>query len=394
MMKLSLTIPDQANLQDPNQNQNPLLKAKLPISIFNHPFTSAFKTATNSFSDLSFALSTALNSGPSLKLTYTPTTSSPFSLSLKSGLGLFGSPHNSPLVFSASFSLSPSSPNVILPAFSLHFKPQLGHFSLHKKTSPSRGTPDSEANPEGQPSIGPHLDPVEPSSSDFVNGFAPDGSLVWQEVKLEPYGGGGSKEKNPSGVFADASAIGLLGGRELGWRDGKKGGVLSGFGVKARTVFPLTKSVVVNLRWGVNMPGDFGVKMPYLTVNKIEVERVVEEVKEAKGKLIQVKNEGDLELLKGMCFWMKRDLEVLEKENKVMKQSLDNMRFGVSATNFSGDVGKKAPPASVDGVGGFEQWRSKKKDGEGNGRREPKKPVNQVTDLESELQKAIKAASS
>jgi hypothetical protein len=136
-MKLSL------NLQDEPQIQNLILKAKLPISIFNQPFTSIFTTtAANSISDLTFALSTNFPSGPSLKLTYTPSTTtttttattavSPLSLSLKSGLGLCGSPHNSPLVFSAHFSLSNSSPCVIVPTFSLQFKPNFGHFSLHK----------------------------------------------------------------------------------------------------------------------------------------------------------------------------------------------------------------------------------------------------------------------
>ncbi|KAJ6327178.1 hypothetical protein OIU78_014127 [Salix suchowensis] len=341
-MKLSL------NLQDDHQIQNPLLKAKLPISIFNRPFTSIFTTTTtNSISDLTLALSTNFPSGPSLKFTYTPSTTtaiSPISLSLKSGLGLFGSPHNSPLVFSANFSLSNSSSNLILPSFSLQFKPQFGHFSLHKRTTTPSSNPDYDLNCGSQTTNRPHLESGSPSKSGLGNGFASDGSSV-----------------------------------------------------KAKTALPLTKRVSMNLRWAVNFPGDLGIKMPYLIVNKIGIERV-ERLKEVKKEKNNDSNLGDLELLKGMCFWMRRDLEVLEAENREMKHYLENMRLGVLARNSRKEINglvKKVVPASSDNLGDFEQWRRKKNDGEGNGQREElKKSANKVTDLESELQKAIKAASS
>ncbi|KDP45137.1 hypothetical protein JCGZ_17469 [Jatropha curcas] len=384
-MKLSL------NLQD---EDNPRLKAKIPISMFDQPFTSIFSTAANSFSDFSFSVATNFPSGPSLKFTYNPSSTtdaffSPISLSLKSGLGLFGSPQNSPLVFSANFSLSNSSPNVVIPTFSLHFKPNFGHFSLHKRTSPS-------SNPNPDSDSGTHLvsesnlDYSSSSNSEFVNGFAPDVPLGWQEVKLEPFT---SKDKersanaNPSDI-----GIGFFADRQLVWRDAKKVGILSGVAVKARTILPLSKRVKVNLRWSVNLPDDWGIKRPYLIVNKIGIERVdkVEEIKENENN-----SAGDLELLKGMCFWMRRDLDKIERENKDMRRCLEEMRVGVSAKTSRGvsnGVVKNVVPASTDRLGEFEQWRSKKN--EGNGRAEPKKPADRATDLESELQKAIKAAAS
>ncbi|KAJ6342222.1 hypothetical protein OIU78_010200 [Salix suchowensis] len=223
-MKLSL------NLQDDPQIQNPLLKAKLPISIFNQPFTSIFTTTTtNSFSDSTCALSTNFPSGPSLKLTYTPSTTtttpgSPLSLSLKSGLGLFGSPRNSPLVFSAHFSLCKSSTNVIVPTFSLQFKPNFGHFSLHKRTTSPSSNPNYD--PSGSYTNGPHLESGSPSKSQLGNGFASDGSPGWQELKLEPCNGKGKDGfanrdyiddvyvgNNGIGFFA-REAIGLEGWKE------------------------------------------------------------------------------------------------------------------------------------------------------------------------------------
>ncbi|KAI5594531.1 hypothetical protein POPTR_003G088500v4 [Populus trichocarpa] len=394
-MKLSL------NLQDDHQIQNPLLKAKLPISILNQPFTSILTTTTtNSISDLTLALSTNFPTGPSLKLTYTPsttTTISPFSLSLKSGLGLFGSPHDSPLVFSAQFSLPNSSSNLILPSFSLQFKPQFGHFSLHKRTTTPSSNPNYDLNCGSQTTNRPHLESGSPSKSEPGNGFASDGSSGWQELKLEPCNG---KEKEGfvnHNYIDDAYGIGFSPERQLMWKYGKKRGFFSGVGVKAKTALPLTKRVLMNLRWAVNFPGELGIKMPYLIVNKIGIERV-EELKEVKKEKSNESNLGDLELLKGMCFWMTRDLEVLEAENREMKHYLENMRLGILARNSRKEINgfvKRVVPASSGNLGGFEQWRSNKNNGEGNGQREElKKPAKKVTDLESELQKAIKAASS
>uniref|UniRef100_A0A6N2K735 Uncharacterized protein n=1 Tax=Salix viminalis TaxID=40686 RepID=A0A6N2K735_SALVM len=400
-MKLSL------NLQDDPQIQNPLLKAKLPISIFNQPFTSIFTTTTtNSFSDSTFALSTNFPSGPSLKLTYTPSTAttttttsgSPLSLSLKSGLGLFGSPRNSPLVFSAHFSLCKSSTNVIVPTFSLQFKPNFGHFSLHKRTTSPSSNPNYD--PSGSYTNGPHLESGSPSKSQLGNGFASDGSPGWQELKLEPCNSKGkdgfANRDYIDDVYVGNNGIGFLPERQSVWKDGKKEGFSSGVGVKAKTVLPLTKRVMMNMRWAVSLPGEFGIKMPCLIVNKIGIERV-EVLKEVKKEKSNESNVGDLELMKGMCFWMRRDLEVLETENRETKQYLEDMRLGVSARNSRREANgpvKRVVPASGGSLDEFDQWKSKKNYGEGNGQRELKKPANKVTDLESELEKAIKAASS
>ena len=236
-----------------------------------------------------------------------------------------------------------------------------------------------------------------PSKSEPGNGFASDGSSGWQELKLEPCNG---KEKEGfvnHNYIDDAYGIGFSPERQLMWKYGKKRGFFSGVGVKAKTALPLTKRVLMNLRWAVNFPGELGIKMPYLIVNKIGIERV-EELKEVKKEKSNESNLGDLELLKGMCFWMTRDLEVLEAENREMKHYLENMRLGILARNSRKEINgfvKRVVPASSGNLGGFEQWRSNKNNGEGNGQREElKKPAKKVTDLESELQKAIKAASS
>ncbi|VVA33157.1 PREDICTED: unnamed product [Prunus dulcis] len=396
-MKISLRFQeDQPEFQN---QQNPLIKAKVPLTIFNQPFISSIATVpstttstsmpTNSSSHLSFSLSSNFSSGPSVKLSYshTSTTPSPFSLSLKSGLGLFGSPKNSPLVFTANFSLSHTNPS-----FSLHIKPQFGNFSL-KQTAFS--DPNFKQISGSASNVGAHLDSGSVSNGDFDNGFVSEGSSVWQELRLEPCGG---KNGAVNSEFRDNCGAHLNGGslaeKPLAWENGGKDGLFSGIAVMARTVLPVTKSVVVNMRWGVNLPPKFGKAMPYLTLDKIGIERV-EEVKAEEEKGTDGSNVGDFELLKGMCFWMRRDLEVMEKENKEMKHRLEEMKSGVSRKHFRGEsdsVGKRVSPPLDQTSGGFEQWRNKKKVREENARTEAKKSTDSASDLESELQRAIKAA--
>ncbi|RVX14464.1 hypothetical protein CK203_017225 [Vitis vinifera] len=292
-MKLSLKNTD-------DQRRYPLIKAKIPITVFNLPFTTS--VATTHPSAVSFSLSTNFSSGPSLKLstnTSSATTTSPppLSFSLKSG------PASSAPLRIRRFSSLPTSPS---------FPP-------------------------------PTLIPLLPSKSspDLVeNGFVPGEPLGWRELTMGSCSGKDglqnpnlSPNPNVNGVF----------GSEVWKMDscGGKGGIWSGFAVTARTVLPVTKRVAVNCRWGVNFP-EKGTKLPFLTVDKVEIERV-EEVKDVKVKSVK-RDSGDLELLKGMCFWMKRDLEVLEKENREMKQSLEEIRLGLSPRKYGGDsigVGRK-----------------------------------------------------
>uniref|UniRef100_A0A7N2N166 Uncharacterized protein n=1 Tax=Quercus lobata TaxID=97700 RepID=A0A7N2N166_QUELO len=333
-MKLSLKFQENPNHHNQNQNpnQNPILKAKLPITIFNQPFIS---TTTTSSSDLSFSLSTNFPSGPSLKLSYFPTTTT-----------VSGSSSNN----SRSYS------NGVV---SFDF----GSFSNGKLGS----------------------------------GFASDELSVWQELKLEPCSrkDGFTNPESLKNCGVDLnSGIGLVSERQLALKDSGKDGILHGVAVMARTVFPVTKRLTVNMRWGMNFPADLRKTMPYLSVNKIGIERV-EEVKEVV-KNSGENNVGDLELLKGMCFWTRRDLESLEKENREMKQSLEEMRLGISVKIFRGEsdvIGKKVLPPTSESSSEFERWRSKKSGGEENGQRESKKSTNRVSDVESELQRAIKAAS-
>ncbi|CAI8589061.1 unnamed protein product [Vicia faba] len=382
-MKLSLKF------HNTNENQQTqIMTAKLPITIFNNPLLSTITATGNSSSDFSFSLSTNFPTGPTFKLSYTPTTtqtsSLPFSLSLKSGLGLSGSTHHSPLVFSANLSLSTpsSSTPLLLPSFSLHFKPQFGHFSLHKTV-----LSDSNSNPNPNPNT--NTKTVSDSNPLSVlpqigKGFVPfqDGcSSGWQNLNLEPYGH--RDDDNNNNVVAGSVVP-----------DGKnseKYGLSPCVAVMARTILPVTQGLLLKFRWGVNFPGNkSGLKIPYLTVNKIGLERM-DEMK--RDELKSENREGDLQMVKDVCLWAKGDLEKVEKENKEMKRVLDEMKMRVS----SGEGKLSNPKKHLSGEGFQTQTRGNNNNNIDRKKNEKKQSnmaqnVVVVSDLESELEKAIKAA--
>ncbi|KAM7491113.1 hypothetical protein LguiA_034034 [Lonicera macranthoides] len=356
-MKLSLKLQqDQHHQNQKNPNQNPLLlRAKIPITVFGLPFLSGLVAADQHPSDLSLSLRTNFSSGPSLKLSYTPTSTTtagattaaaaPLTLTLRSGLSLSGSPNNSPLVISAHFSFSPQNPNPN-PTFSLQFKPNFGDFSL-RKTTLSNPSPSPNTNGSA-------------NSFEFVPLERP---MTWNDFKVE---------------------------------SATKDSILTGIAVMTKTALPVTKNVAVNLRWGVNFPADFGKQLPVLSVNKIKIERI-DEVKEVKEKKKESEVR-DLEMLKGMYSWMRREVNDLERENRELKNKLEEVKLRNPVKNnhgYGGGDQKKLPPQVVENSSGFEQWRKNKNGGDENGKKDFKKNVNVSTtsDVESELQRAIMAAS-
>lgn len=337
-MKASLKLRE-----DKNHHQNPLVRAKLPVHILGLPFISSF-TAGDPI-DLSFNLYTNFLSGPSLKLSYTPTAATtaatPISLSLKSGVGIFGSPNNSPLIISAHFNLF-ATPH---PTFSLQIKPQFGDFFL-SKTAVSTVPP----NPK-------------------QNGCA------------FPYNTDAPEMQRP--------IVRMLNMYEA------EDGLFSGVAVKAKTALPVAKFAAVKLRWGVNFPADSveKLRLPYLTVDKISIERVEEEVKMVEGE----KKVSEMEALKGMCFWMRKQVEGLQVENNAIKERLEEMKMRARShpsKESSNNVGRNVMVSGNSSE--FETWRNKKNAGEESGRREVKKlsgSKNTASDVGEELKRAIEAAS-
>lgn len=192
--------------------------------------------------------------------------------------------------------------------------------------------------------------------------------------------------------------------KELPPQKSVRDSIFKGMQLAATTEMPVAKRVALNCRWRVNFAED---QMPVLRINKIGIHRVDDKVKdddEEKRK----KNEGrsgEMDVLKSMCFWMKREVDVLTQTNREMKNELEEMRRrsssgGSGSGNFREGARKKPMPmpmASVESP--MKQWKSGRDSGAGGGKeneigkREEKKNGNVVAiDVENELQRAIMAA--
>ena len=196
--------------------------------------------------------------------------------------------------------------------------------------------------------------------------------------------------------------------KPLVWSDLKRSScyreILSGILVAARTSMPLTKRAVVNFRWGVKLPPESGTHgskapLPVLVVNKISLERVEEAKKVQDKKKDGEGKAGEMEVLKGMCSWMRREVEELQRENKQMKQMLESMRSQSPALRGRRDEREAAvktalPSPPVEGLAEFDKWRSRKGGGNSGVTENGNKDSKKLSEVESELQKAIKAASS
>lgn len=203
-----------------------------------------------------------------------------------------------------------------------------------------------------------------------------ESSSGWQNLKLEPCG---DRDQSHPNVLENS-------------KNDAKHALSPAVRVMAQTLVPVTKGFFLNFRWGVNFPRNFGSKMPSLTVNKIRLERVEDE-KESSNSNSQKKRVGSEIDLKEMCFWMGRDLENVERENREMKRLLDEMKMGISTARK--EMVLQPNKVSETSSGELQRRRSYK-----SGRQEdekkvqPNKSQSVATDVESELQKAIKAATS
>lgn len=197
------------------ENQNPIIKAKIPLNTFGFPFlSSSIETTTSDVkdTDLCLSFSTFFQSGPVLKLFYRPNDSNrPFGLVVKTGVG-------SPMTISAEFNFLRNGN----PSFFLQFKPKLGDFSIRRSVNSKK------------------IENDDVQSYDIVP--KDDGKPTWTDL------------------FAAEEA--LFGGE-----------------VHARTVFPIMDKVVVGkIGWSMRFPAtESGFpmgKMPYMVVNKLGIEHV------------------------------------------------------------------------------------------------------------------------
>ncbi|CAN6586543.1 unnamed protein product [Malus baccata var. baccata] len=325
------------------EDQKPLMRAKVPLSILGLPFQSGIVAGESK--ELTLNLGTFFESGPSIKIAYRPNDAwNPFSLVVKTGTGSFGSPISSSMLMSAEFNLLGRGRN---PSFMLHFKPQFGDFSIKKSQS---------------------------SVFEKIVGSQNDSAVVETPVVEAEFSG-----KKITVLPSENPADGVL------------TGVFSGMEVAARTSMPVRNRAVVSLRWGVRVPAEVkrsganptaGIafqKIPFLVMNKIGIEHV--EGGDSNGKTTKAAAEdkgvtfpGNGEVAEA-CFRVKHQLEALRTENGLLRKAVEDLRHEIAGTAKS--IAESEINGGSRNSSGKVDWRSNgnKKSPEGDVAEELKKAL-------------------
>ncbi|KAJ8756344.1 hypothetical protein K2173_025156 [Erythroxylum novogranatense] len=341
------------------EEQKPLFRAKVPLSILGLPFQSGIVAGESK--ELNLNLSTFFEAGPSFKLSYRPNDSwNPFSLVIKTGTGHFGSPVSSPMLMSAEFSLLARGN----PCFMLHFKPQFGDFSIKKSQSSS----------------------VLERTVSYLNGggggFSDEDPSI--EVVDSPVSKGGGFNGKKIRVLQETTATGIA-------------KVFSGMEVAARTKLPVRSQAVMNFRWGVRVPSESSGgsdstaainlrKIPFLVMNKIGIEHVYgeDDVRSKARTATTPKKTEDLGFRNAdvaeACLTVKRQLEMLQAENGLLKRAVDDLRHEFAGSKVT------------DSSAGKYRELERSEYNRNAGRRSNEKKSTEAVDASEELKKALKGA--
>lgn len=294
-----------ASLKFREEHKKPLFRAKVPLSILGKPFQSGIVAGESK--ELTLNLSTFFESGPSLKVAYRPNDSkNPFSLIVKTGTGPFGSPLKSSMLMSCEFSVPGRTGS---PLFMLHFKPRFGDFTFKK-------TQSSIFDGKGFGSLNTQNDAVE-----LENGTVE--TPLMESAKVSILGDGAS---------------------------GAVAGMFSGVEVAARTTLPVRGRAAVKFRWGVRVPSEFKgnnafQKIPFLVMDKIGVEHMMEcgDSKKGKGDAGEKPRVPASADVAEACFAVKRQMEVLQAENGLLRNAVEDLRREIVGGRSGGSILGKNP---------------------------------------------------
>ncbi|CAA7397980.1 unnamed protein product [Spirodela intermedia] len=282
-MKASLKFRD---------DRQPLVTAKIPVSVLGFPFLSGI--SAGDAKELRLDLATAFESGPSFRVSYRPNDSwRPFSFLVKIGVGSLGSPSAAPMTMAAEFGLFAGRS----PSFTIQIKPRLGDFFIRKSSNSAAG--------DG-------------------NGFIIDGGSSWN--------------KPVNGI---PIAVGI-------------GDLFSGAELMSQSVLPLRSQAAVKFRWGVRMPpetrsafvqdlqrkdpagGAALRRLPVLVMSKVSVEQVLPPAAPAS----PATKPGDLAVS------VQSQLAALQGETGMLRKAMEELRVEFGARSDGGG-GRNAGRASL-----------------------------------------------
>lgn len=348
------------------EDQRPLARAKIPISILGLPFLAG--AAAGDLRDLRLDLTTAFESGPAFRVSYRPNEPfNPFTLAVKTGIGAFGSPVDAPFSMITEFKLFSHHGVSGSPVFSVVLKPRLGDFCFRKSASSSSSSRE--------------IIPV----SDSEEMFPPSHSLAPGVNGIHPNG-------KANGIVVDFPAA-----------RGGITGLLSGLEITARSVLPIRSRAMFGFRWGFSMPTELQssfstdtfsmANLPMLVMNKISIKHIPAA---AKSKQL---HDSDHNVAAGevtqACKSVRLDIAALQTESAALRKAVEDLREKIDGSGFPS--GKMFPViGNKDGFGAEAKkggMRAVAPPSEPS-KKERRSDVRSVSeDVNEELKKALMSAS-
>lgn len=381
------------------EGQRPLVRGKVPVQVGGLPFYSGISVGDEK--ELALHLGTNMEAGPSCSLSYRPNDpQSPLAVLLKTGFGLWGSPHAAPFTIAAEFNIARRE-NV---SFTLRLKPRVGSFSFRKHflstsgnfrrevRSPDRQVQeevevDSTSRPSGAPIQGDGLayendydcglsplvgqvkviekkcyDPGSPVSNGDVH-LVEDGS-----GELEMLDNGVAVMDEPDGDRAIAATDGGAVVREDPSKARRSrllqswsGNAHRSWGLTVHSAIPLGRQAMGRVKWGMQMPSNegggnfFGYKLPVLVLDKISISSVEKAQSSSfppdSGPLSYrmryfenpVDDGSQLGLIASVCCSMRNQLQSLHSDNASLKKIIEDMKAEMGGQS-SGGVEKRLSP--------------------------------------------------
>ncbi|KAL3534188.1 hypothetical protein ACH5RR_002649 [Cinchona calisaya] len=357
--------------------QKPLFRAKIPLNILSFPFQSGIVAGESK--ELSLNLTTFFEAGPAFKIAYRPNDSqNPFSFICKTGIGNFGSPISSPFTMSAEFNFVGS--QCQNPSFFIHFKPKFGDFSIKKSHSSLGFVKKLESKLNG------------------AAGKAEEAPPLVKHAYFED-----------NGLFSGAEKIGVLPAESAAAATGVVKNVMAGMAVNATTAFPLRSRAVLNFRWGLRYPvasAPDGVEdavlvgktdrtagisfknLPMLLMDKISIEHVAKQDKKDSKPRAGLNLAGSDDVA-GVCLDVKKQLEIIQAENGLLRKALHDLRSDIAAGKLNLSLFDGSGRGSVEGRDGNKFDR---RSNVGDRKQSEFTGKGAEGDLNGELKKALKGA--
>lgn len=390
-MKISMKV---------REERRPIVRAKLPLNVLGLPLFTGVTSGDQE--ELALHLGTDVSAGPSCRVSYKPNNEfSPFSVLVKAGLGLWGSPNGAAMALSAEFDLNSNGS----PSFSVRLKPKFGDFGLRKDSGRFKASYENQVGDKmiTMDSLEEHaksgeddlvlndreaeVQTISPNGKGIANGDLHQHDLESTETFMKgPEESSDSFEQprdtpetetvksiddpSPSEdedlhyeqlAESDRNAVGVS--RQADESTSVRGKVNSRLGVAAKgwrfnahSALPFGSWAVAKVRWQVKFASNIihdvrqgmhitDIRLPTLGVDKVSFETTNPRRSRRSSDVdlagLGFEDSPQLSRIAAMCASMRYQIQLLHLENKLLKNTIDEWRSDLPAIRRSGAKGSE-----------------------------------------------------